>query len=130
MVLAEDAAQAASGEKDGTGTRSTGDAWLLPIMQRGSGSHELSGLPTVSSLTGETVHMAGTGAKHTVGHDVTEPGVGIIIRKSSSLYSHICTSFLFIATNIKTAYAGPDSSSTQFPHGTWKVLLSAALFPT
>ena len=76
-------------------------------MQRGSGSHELGGLPTVPSLTGETVHMAGPGAKHTVGHDVTEPGVGIIIRKSSSLYSHICTSFLFIATNIKTAYAGP-----------------------
>lgn len=48
-------------------------------MQGSSRCHEFSGLPAVPGLTGETVHMAGTWAKHTVEHDVTEPGVGAII---------------------------------------------------
>ena len=47
MVLAEDTAQVASGEKDGTGTGSTGDTGLLPIMQRGSGSHNICRLASI-----------------------------------------------------------------------------------
>lgn len=84
MILTEHTAQIAAGEKDGSGAGSTGNTGLLPIMQGGSRCHELSGLPTVPSLPGETVNMAGTWTKHTVGHDITEPNVSVIIRKSSS----------------------------------------------
>lgn len=95
MILTEHTAQIAAGEKDGSGAGSTGNTGLLPIMQGGSRCHELGGLPTVPGLPGETVNMAGTGTKHTVGHDVTEPGVGAIIQKSSSSCSHICTSSFY-----------------------------------
>ena len=79
MILTKDTSEITAGEKDGSGAGSTGNTGLFPIMQGSSRCHEFSGLPAVPGLTGETVHMAGTWAKHTVEHDVTEPGVGAII---------------------------------------------------
>ena len=73
MVLAEDTAQVASGEKDGTGTGSTGDTGLLPIMQRGSGSHEICRLATISHATNQAIGMTGPGTQDAVGHDFPEP---------------------------------------------------------
>ena len=69
MVLAEDTAQVASGEKDGTGTGSTGDTGLLPIMQRGSGSHNICRLATISHATIQAIGMTGPGTQDAVGHD-------------------------------------------------------------
>lgn len=73
MVLAEDTAQVASGEKDGTGTGSTGDTGLLPIMQRGSGSHNICRLATISHATIQAIGMTGPGTQDAVGHDFPEP---------------------------------------------------------
>ena len=84
VILTEHTAQITAGEKDGSGAGSTGDTWLFPVMQGSSCCHEFSGLTAVSGLPGEAVYVADTGAKHTVGHDITEPNVSVIIRKSSS----------------------------------------------
>ena len=69
----EDTAQVASGEKDGTGTGSTGDTGLLPIMQRGSGSHNICRLATISHATIQAIGMTGPGTQDAVGHDFPEP---------------------------------------------------------
>ena len=84
MILTEHTAQITAGEKDGSGAGNAGDTWFFPIMQGSSCCHEFRGLSAVSDLPGEAVNMAGTGTKHTIGHDITEPNVSVIIRKSSS----------------------------------------------
>ena len=77
MILAEDTAQIASGEKDGAGAGSAGDAWFFPIMQGGSGSHEVGRLSAIPGLPREAVCMADSGTENTVGQDLPEPcGIG------------------------------------------------------
>lgn len=127
MVLAEDTAQVASGEKDGTGTGSTGDTGLLPIMQRGSGSHDICRLATISHATIQAIGMTGPGTQDAVGHDFPEP-CGIlgsqIARKTDAMLLetekgdditpdtiyNLLTDLSMNSQNtlnIKTAHAGP-----------------------
>lgn len=77
MILTENTAQIAPGEKDSAGAGSAGDTRLFPIMQRGPGGHEVGRLPTIPGLPRETVCMAGSGTENTVGQDLPEPcGIG------------------------------------------------------
>jgi len=65
VILAKDAAQIATGEKDCPRPFGAGDGWLFTKMEPGMGNPDIGINPAEPDLTGKPVHPASTGAAFT-----------------------------------------------------------------